>query len=279
MPKGTAWVAAMTFDEELEEVRRGEQDKPVPSLTEWLERNIPSLDLILGAFIHTLCRVIITGPTGLGKTMLGLAMALRAAAGAPFLQWKAGRPCRVLYVDGEMPRGLMQDRLRSEVRRSGLKPDSLFVLSKEDFEAMPPLNTDAGQQWMDAKLDELEPELIFFDNIQALIVGDHTKEESWSPVLSWVRSLTKRHIGQIWFHHTGHNEGHSYGTSTRQWQMGVCILLERAAGAENDLTFTIKFTKARERTPQNRADFEDVTVALRNDQWESPRPALKAKAR
>jgi hypothetical protein len=144
---------------------------------------------------------------------------------------------------------------------------NLFPLSKEDFEEMPPLNTEEGQDWMDEKIVETRPDLIIFDNIQALITGDHCKEESWAPVLPWVRSLTKRRIGQAWFHHTGHNEGHSYGTSTRQWQMDTCILLERVSDVE-ELTFTIRFTKARARRPENYADFEDTTIGLRSNKWQ-----------
>jgi hypothetical protein len=253
----------------------GHADKRVLNISEWIERELPKPDLLCGSFISTTARVLIVGPTGLGKTMLGLAIALRAAAGAAFLHWKAGRPCHVLYVDGEMPRRLMQSRLHDEVRRSGLMPESLHILSKEDFEDMPPLNTAEGQSWTDAKITEVSPDLILFDNIQALISGDHTKEESWSPVLTWVRSLTKRHIGQIWFHHTGHNEGHSYGTKTREWQMDTCILLERVTDAEG-LTFTLKFTKARERTPDTHEDFNEVTITLRNDQWEITKAGAKA---
>ena len=222
----------------------------VPSFQQWMQMKIEPKDLLLGDFVTTTARILITGPTGLGKTMLGLALAFAVEAGAPFLHWKAGRPARVLYVDGEMPKEEMQRRLREEAARTGREPQNLFPLSKEHFEDMPPLNTEEGQAWMNATIAEVKPDLIIFDNIQALLIGDHCKEESWAPVLPWVRSLTKQRIGQIWFHHTGHNEGHSYGTSTRQWQMDICILLERVSDAD-ELTFTIRFTKARARRPEN----------------------------
>ena len=28
-----------------------------------------------------------------------------------------------------------------------------------------------------------------------------------------------RSIGQMWFHHTGHDESKSYGSKAREWQM------------------------------------------------------------
>jgi hypothetical protein len=239
--------------------------KSVPNFQAWDEREIAPRDWLLGNFISTTSRILITGPTGLGKTMLGIALAFAAEAGAQFLHWKAGRAARVLYIDGEMSAEEMQDRLRQEAARTGRKPENLFVLSREDFDEMPPLNTPEGQAWMDTKIEETNPDLIIFDNIQALVVGDHTKEESWAPVLPWVRSLTKRKRGQAWMHH---NEGHSDGTKTREWQLDACLLMERVA---DDLTFTIKFTKARGRRPENRADFEDTTIGLRNNKWRLPR--------
>jgi hypothetical protein len=31
-------------------------------------------------------------------------------------------------------------------------------------------------------------------------------EEPWQDTLPWIRSLTNRSIGQLWVHHTGHEE-------------------------------------------------------------------------
>ena len=47
--------------------------------------------------------------------------------------------------------------------------------------------------------------------------------------------------------------------------MDTVILMERVDVPGADLSFSLKFTKARERTPENRADFEPVTMSLRDD--------------
>ena len=65
-------------------------------------------------------------------------------------------------------------------------------------------------------------------------------------ILPYVRSMTRRSIGQIWFHHTGHDESRSYGTKAREWQMDIVALMERVDLPGADLAFTLKFTKARE---------------------------------
>ena len=241
---------------------------PVPNFKTWMARELPEPDCLMGTWLTTTSRVLLTGPTGLGKTMLGLALAIAQAVGNAFLHWPAGRACTVLYIDGEMSRREMQRRLRDEAERAGVEPEALFILSREDFEDMPPLNTDEGQKWMNAKIDEVNPDIIIFDNIQALIAGDHGKEESWAPVLPWMWSLTRRHIAQIWMHHTGHNEGHSYGTKTREWQMDSCILLKRIEDESGETKFVIEFTKARERTPKNRSEFDSVAIALKDNKWQ-----------
>jgi hypothetical protein len=116
-------------------------------------------------------------------------------------------------------------------------------------------------------------DLIIFDNIMALILGSMKEEEPWQQILPWVRSLTGRNIGQIWGHHTGHDEGRSYGTKTREWQLDTVIELEAAHRDDTDVSFKLEFTKARERAPGTRADFQTVRIALVDYQWHHEAPA------
>jgi RecA-family ATPase len=239
------------------------------TVAQWLTRDIPAPDFLLGYWLSTSTRALIVGATGLGKTMLGLEIAFAGATQTDFLRWEAKRKARVLYIDGEMSRRQMKKRLQDLVRRhNNVTPENLTVISKEDFEDMPPLNTEAGQKWLDRfMLENGSFDLIIFDNIQALLVGDMKDEEQWSKVLPWVRSLTRRSIGQIWFHHTGHDESRSYGSKAREWQMDSVLIMERVNDPTADLAFSLKFTKARERTPDNKEDFEPIVLRLIGDQW------------
>jgi hypothetical protein len=151
-------------------------------------------------------------------------------------------------------------------------------LSHEDVEDMQPLNTPAGQQFIDSVIRDLGGlDLIIFDNIMALIAGDQKDEEGWRQTMPWVRVLTQRNIGQIWVHHTGHDESRSYGTKTREWQMDTVLHLEQVSRMETDVSFQLNFRKARERTPATRADFADVRIALVNDQWEGDQASASRK--
>jgi hypothetical protein len=241
---------------------------PPLTLDDWLNRDLPEPDFLLGNWLTTTSRVLINAPTGIGKTMLGIGMGMGSSAGSGFLHWRGIRPARVLFIDGEMSRRLLKQRLADEVARLGARPVGMNVLSHEDIDGFAPLNTPQGQAQIEYQIKRMGgADLIVFDNIMSLIAGDHKDEEGWRNTLPWVRSLTRRCIGQIWLHHTGHDETRGYGTKTREWQMDTVLHLDEIKRPDADVSFQITFRKARERTPANRADFDDLKVALVNDQW------------
>lgn len=246
-----------------------ERKGPCLKVADWLARDIPSPDFLMGEWFSTTSRAILTAPTGLGKTNFGMALGFATASGSDFLHWRAHRPCKVLYIDGEMSRRLVKVRLADAVRRAGGAPAGFLMLCRDDLENMPPLNSVEGQQFVDRIIADVGGvDALVADNVMSLLSGDMKEEEGWSQTLPWIRGLTRRSVGQLWIHHTGHDETKSYGTSTRMWQLDTAILLERQEDADADIAFRLSFTKARERTPDNRTDFEPVNVRLAGDRWE-----------
>jgi hypothetical protein len=197
--------------------------------SKWLDRQIAEPDFLLGDLVSTTSRIEFIGPTGLGKTNLLVAMGMAIADGAGFLHWRSsGKPRRVLYLDGEMSRRLAKKRLADAARRHGRMPATFFFLNREDYPDLDPLNTEAGQKFIDDGIINAigGADLVIFDNVQALLSGDMREEAPWQQTLPWVRDLTRRDIGQIWAHHTGHDESHGYGTKTREWQLDTVALME-----------------------------------------------------
>lgn len=243
------------------------------SLADWLTRDIAEPDFMMGEVVSTTSRILVVGPTGLGKTNFGVALAIAIAGGRGFLHWRAAQgPRRVLYVDGEMPERLMRGRLQDAVRRLGQSPESLFTLSREDFPDMPPLDTVAGQDFIDHITEASGGvDLAIFDNIQSLTISPLKEEEGWRLVTPWTRELTRRKVGQIWFHHTGHDESRSYGDKQREWQMDTVALMERVERPKADVAFRLAFPKCRQRTPDNRTDYEPAIITLQDDEWHSER--------
>jgi hypothetical protein len=153
------------------------------------------------------------------------------------------------------------------VKRHGGVPENLILVNRDDFPDLPPLNTKEGQHYVDRLLERTGADFAVFDNIQSLIAGSMVDEEAWAAVLPWVRDLTRRAIGQFWAHHTGHDESRSYGTKTREWQLDTVMLMEKASIDRVD--FVLKFTKARERSPQNRSDFAATRIWIDgDDKWQ-----------
>jgi hypothetical protein len=249
-------------------------DSLLLSLDDWLSAEIAPPDFLIGEVFHSESRAYLIGPTGLGKTNFSMALAAAMAAGTDFLHWKgSGKPRRVLYVDGEMGERLMRQRIEDVVRRHGSKPDGLTVLCRANLERrginMPPLNTREGQQFIESIIERLGGvDFIVFDNLQALVTGSLREEDAFAAVLTWAKTLTGRSIGQIWVHHTGIDESRGYGDKSKEWQFDTVLLLKRV-GEDGEVLFDLEFKKARERTPDNRADYAPIRVELVDDRWES----------
>jgi hypothetical protein len=208
-----------------------------------------------------------------------LTLALCIAAGKVFLHWCARRPCRVLYIDGEMARRLLRQRIDDAVSRLGERPAGFYALSHEDIEKFAPLNTAAGQALIERFIAQFKPDFIVFDSIMCLLIGDMKEAEPWAAVMPWIRSLTRRRIGQLWLHHTGHDESRSYGDKTKEWQLDTVMHMEAIAREDTEISFALEFRKGRERTPVTRADFQTARIALVGDEWTVEAPAIAAPGR
>ena len=241
---------------------------PPLTLSEWRERELAPPDFLMGYWLTTTTRCLLTAATGIGKSNLVLAAGMRVAAGASFLHWHGRRSVRVLYIDGEMSRRLLRDRLAYEAARLGVAPETFHALSLEDVESFSPLNTPEGQQWMYAFIKKIGGvDLIIFDNIMSLTLGDQKDPLVWQQTWPFVLELTRRAIGQIWIHHAGHDATKGYGDKSREWQMDTVIHLDAVKRDDTDVSFQLSFKKARERTPDTRDDFQDIKIALVNDRW------------
>jgi hypothetical protein len=245
----------------------------------WRVRALDPPEPLLGEMLTNTTRAFIGAPTGIGKTQLVNAMAMGLVSGSGFLHWRAFRPCRVLIVDGEMPRDLMKERLQDAIHRQDgpWSPRDLFLLNSEDAEDLAarfpalgmwsPLNTEAGQTYVLKLTEILKPDVVFFDNRMSVLCGDMKDELPWTETMPLVKALTAARIAQVWIDHTGHDGGHIYGSKTKEWSFDVVALLRPVENAEADVSFIMEFTKARRRKPSNRIDFAPVTITLQGDQW------------
>lgn len=258
------------------------------SIHTWTTRDIPDPDRILGDILTTTVRAFFVGRTGLGKTLLGLALAAAAASGTAFLGWAGHTPKRVLYLDGEMPAELIKPRAIDALRRlrgAEIPENHLLIFGRDveeearriapDLPPFAPLNTPEGAKFLCMLIDMVGGcDLLVLDNVMSLLAGDQKDETVFSGALDLITHLTKHRIGQIWLDHTGHNSDRQYGSSTKAWRfdlVGIMAPLPEEQQTEDGGTgFTLSFDhpgKARRRTPDNWREFAAKRVKLENDEW------------
>ena len=243
------------------------------SLESFLDGETAADDFLMGASLSTDQRAMLYGPSGRGKTVFALAIAIHVAAGKDFLHWKGcGKPRRVLYIDGEVGKNGMQFRLKEAVQRLGTRPPKgmLTLITKEQFPKLRlGLDTPEGQLWLDEHIENAGGfDLIVFDNINTLCVKNTIGTEGWKVVDDWSLDLKTMGVGQLWVHHTGHDTSHEFGTVTRRNDMDTVIKLRPLPSTAERRSFAIEFDKARfaDRAP---ADFEKVQINLAADGWSS----------
>lgn len=184
----------------------------------WPRRKQPPRDYLLEDVMCTTSRWLTIGETGVGKTLFGLLEFAVAGGNAKFLIWQCVRPSRVMYLDGEMPAETLKERIEAAAAIYGDVNLHAYNRGLLAPDAMPPLNTPAGQAWLWREIDAVQPDLIIFDSIMCLLVGPLSDEETWGPMMPLIRQLSSRRIAQVWLHHTGHDTNKGFGTKTSQWE-------------------------------------------------------------
>jgi hypothetical protein len=176
----------------------------------FLRMDIPHRKQILSHWFRAGSLGYIFGMRGSGKTWFAWKMAICISKGEDFGPWKCESPWKILYVDGEMPLGAMQERLKFLDQNPG---DNLFILSREDLmdEEMELLNL-CDPCYQEVLLDYCLKEkikVIFLDNLSSLCWGMKENEaDSWEQVLDWLLMLRQSGIAVVIVHHP-------IGTGTR----------------------------------------------------------------
>lgn len=204
---------------------------------------------------------------GIGKTHFMLATAYAVATGGTFLRWQAPAPRKVLYLDGELPGGVLQKRLHMHCPDVEPEPGMFRLLTPDlipDGQSLPDLATYDGQAVIDT-LIEPDTALVIVDNLSAWArTGRENDAESWHPVAEWILSLRRRGIAVILVHHSGKG-GQQRGTSKKEDLLDVVIGLSRPKDydPQQGAAFVMEFSKARNLMGE---DAESLEVELKGDE-------------
>ncbi len=217
-------------------------------LEELLSREIKPREMLLDPVLPEQGLVMVYAKRGDGKTYFALGMAVAVAGGGTFLQWKATRARRVLYVDGELPAKTLQERCAMLVAGADIEPGpGMLKLITPDLQEgpMPDPATVEGQAALESHLKDVD--LLILDNLSALCrQGKENEGESWLPVQEWALSLRRRGMSVLFVHHAG-KSGLQRGTSRREDLLDTVITLRRPAdySADQGLRCEVHFEKTR----------------------------------
>ena len=204
---------------------------------------------ILGSWFLAGDLGFIFAPRGVGKTWLSMNFAHAIATGTKAGPWAAGRPRRVLYVDGEMALDLTQQRYRALCQPASdnfifLHHEIMFERTGKVLNLTSPLVQESLLQHVVAQ----KIEVIFLDNLSCLFSGVKENDaDSWELILPWLLQLRRRGIAVVFIAHAGRN-GLMRGTSRREdaaaWILSLSEPAEATATGAG-ARFVTRFTKCR----------------------------------
>ena len=206
---------------------------------------------------------------GVGKTWFALAIAQALSTGGGLGDWNAHEAVNVLYVDGEMPPDLMNNRA------SGLNKgnDHLFflnhlILFDRSGRVLNITNRDV-QESLTAYCLEHSIKVLILDNLSTLASGMKENEaDAWEIVNTWLLDLRRRGVAVIIIHHAGRS-GQMRGTSKREDNVFWIIALDdmkKTADDKRGACFISYFTKPSRNTQDEVASYQWHFVTESNGQ-------------
>ncbi|OHV61036.1 hypothetical protein LCM4577_15170 [Mesorhizobium sp. LCM 4577] len=241
------------------------------TMEEFMELIFPKKEHMLSPWLETSSLAMVHAYRGVAKTWFCLGVARAVARGEDFMDWKCRSAGRVLYVDGEMPGGTLQKRLKA---LGDIPAGNLHVLSREQFalmqQDMPDLGTEEGREVLDRIIERADPKLIILDSESTLVrTGFENDADSWRPLQAWIMKHRWRGRTLIYVVHDGLS-GRARGTTKREDVMDTSIGLKLAKEQTPDeTTIELAFDKHRNFFGQD-AEPRVLTFRVSDDdvEWE-----------
>ncbi|MDA0287053.1 MAG: AAA family ATPase [Proteobacteria bacterium] len=187
----------------------------ITSMQDLLARHLPPRRFLLEPLLPEQSIILVAAAAGTGKTFFAMEIAYAVATGGKFLDWSAPEPAGVLYVDGELPLNLLQERIRLLHQVHKHLPNNFNLLARDEQQkGIPCLSTPEGQEFIEQALQP-DTKLIVLDNISTLVrSGLENESRSWQPIQDWTLEMRLRGYSILLIHHTG-KSGDQRGTSSR----------------------------------------------------------------
>jgi putative DNA primase/helicase len=184
---------------------------------------------------------------GVGKTWLARTFAIVMASGGSAMEFRAPKPVKILYLDGEMASEDIQERDRRlvECLKPSREPLLRTVAADWQDEYLRRLDTDEGQAAIEAHVEWAD--VLIIDNRSCLFDPSGERDpNAWEPAQRWLLSLRRQGKAVILVHHSNRMGG-PRGISNAEDPLDVIIALTRPAKYETSegARFTLSFEKNR----------------------------------
>ncbi len=213
-------------------LRVGEDTTPelpdLPTASEFLKHAYPDPEYLIGP-IQNQNIVLIHGPTGIGKTQLAAAITKALSTAQPWLHWAVRRSCRLLFIDAELPPGVLQGRFSLH----GIATDNVRVLNAVELSGILGKGTHlnlADPDWQEivwAFAERYRCETVLVDNVMSAVSVPRvsmSSDEFWKPVYDLALKWRGAGLTSIWFDHSN-AAGSIFGTKTKTWNADLVIKL------------------------------------------------------
>jgi hypothetical protein len=216
--------------------------------------------MLLEPWLRTEETSVIWAPSGVGKTMLCLSIALAIAGGGSVGDWKAPSPRRVLYIDGEMhiqdikerlellaepAMGILNHAQRDEALRN------LEIIARQDQEISAPfydLGDPETHSEIIQRLNNTKADLVILDNFTTLSDGleDENAATAFKGVQDFFLRLKRCGVGVILVHHANKGGKEMRGSTALATTFEVILGLKHpAVRPHNAARFVATFDKFR----------------------------------
>ncbi len=253
--------------------RTSEPNLVAISLSDFIAQPLPQREHVLAPILPERGLAMLFAPRGVGKTQIAFNIGWSVACGQSFLRWHAPKPRPVLYIDGEMPQELLQERAKAMMAPSACEPphkDFFRLLSMDRQELGTSLNLALPdhQAAVEALLDQID--LLILDNISTLVnSGRENDADSWDEMQAWLVKLRKVGKTVLFIHHSGRG-GNARGTSKREDVLDTVIQLKHPDDyePEDGARFEVHLTKGRTVFADDALPFEaKLEVIEGRDRW------------
>lgn len=243
--------------------RANDKEASIPDFGPWLVhaselviKDIPKRAFLLDRWLCDGDLGYIYAARGVGKTWMSMALLGAISGGQPLGAWRAGeKPCKVLYVDGEMPLELTKNRTQV----LGLeKSDVTFLHHEPVFDGMGEglnIAREDHRLGITRLMESKGFKVLVLDNLSALANGlDENKGDEYDPVKAWLLDLRRRKVTVIVIHHAGRSglmRGHSKREDDCSW---ILELKNAKTDGDEGAKFTSHFAKSSRNTGDSMPD-------------------------